>query len=161
MEARHQDRFHQVRELVQWASAYHERLAGQFRSKAKESDTDARLRMALGYVAEHEDNMHKELEQYLGDDSDHHAVLETWFEDAVEAPTASIDEVAPDALQADTVQDVLYTTLDSHKALMKIYEERAKGSPADSERELFDSLITQYKAEQRRFARNMQRLEDY
>lgn len=153
--------FKQVRELVQWVADYHAHLKGLYTAKAAASDTGERLRMSLNYVADHEENMQSELDQYLAEDSVHKGVLDTWFEKAVDAPDAPLLNETPGTLGMETVQDVLDTTLASHGMLQKLFTQRAEHAVASTEAELFKSLADQYDAELRRLVRNMQRLEDY
>lgn len=155
------DRFHQVRDLVHWAARHHAHLANLYFARATERSSDSRMRMALGYVAEHEERMQKELEQYLDEDNNHQRLLETRFEDIVNVPSPPGEVEALDALGADTVQEALMATLDSHKTLHALYSSRARQAGSDGERELFESLLKQYEAESKRFSRNMQRLDDY
>ncbi len=153
--------FKQVRELVQWVADYHAHLKGLYTAKAAASDVGERLKMSLSYVAEHEESLRSELEQYLAEDSVHKGVLDTWFEEAVDAPDAPLLEKSPDTLALHSVQDVLDNTLASHHMLQALFTQRAEHAVAGTESELFTSLANQYEAELRRLVRNMQRLEDY
>ncbi len=153
--------FKQVRELVQWVADYHAHLKGLYTAKAADAGIGERLKMSLKYVADHEESMQSELDQYLAEDSVHKGVLDTWFEEAVDAPNAPLLKEAPASLGTETVQDVLNITLASHRMLGELLTQRAEHAVAGAEAELFKSLADQYDAELRRLARNMQRLEDY
>ena len=153
--------FKQVRDLVQWVADYHAHLRGLYQEKAAANGLGERLKMALSYVADHEESLQSELDQYLTEDSVHKGVLDTWFEEAVDAPEAPLLEQGPDTLQLRSVQDVLDTTLASHHLLQALFTQRAEHAVASAETELFNSLANQYEAELRRLVRNMQRLEDY
>lgn len=154
-------RFHQIRELVRWVVDYHARLKGMYSEKASSGEISDRLRMALEYVAEHEGKMQSELAQYLAEDSIHRGVLDTWFEEAVELAHVPMLDEPPEILSTHSVQDVLDTSMASHRLLQDLYNQRAQHAVSAAERELFNSLSEQYEAEIRRLARNMQRLEDY
>src|SRR5690554_7950273 len=79
-------RFHQVKELVDWAAGYHRRLAEQYTALAGGGGVDERVRMALEYLAERERKQEGDLAGYLDDGSDHSTVLETWFDDPAHFP---------------------------------------------------------------------------
>lgn len=153
--------FKQIRALLQWVADYHAHLKDMYTARGAIGQPDERLRMALGYVAEHEEKMQEELQKYLSTESSHRTIVDTYFEEPVEAPDTPLLEKDADSLAADSVQAVLKTAMDSHKLLKELYDERARHAVGDTERELFDSLSGHYEAEIRRLVRNMQRLEDY
>ena len=155
------EHFKQIRELVQWAADYHARLAVSYSEKASNGTPGERQHMALKYVADYQRSLQTELQKYLADESDHRGVLDTWFEEAVDAPTVPELDSTVEAADAASVQKVLSATLASQRPLQELYKQRAEHAVSGSERELFESLIGQYDAEVRRFSRNMQRLEDY
>lgn len=153
-------RFHQVRELVNWAADYHARLAAAYTERAA-GQVGERARMALEYLAEHERKMQADLEGYLEDGSDHRGVLETWFDDPADFPHAPTLDRLTECVSCDSVQDVLSTALTMHRTLQDLYAHRVERATAEAEREFFASLSSGHEAEVRRLARDMQRLEDY
>ncbi|NND90427.1 MAG: 2-hydroxyacyl-CoA dehydratase [Granulosicoccus sp.] len=117
--------------------------------------------MCLDYVAKHEQHLQSELEQYLAEDSSHRGVLDTWFEEAVEVPSAPLLAENHKTLDVDSPQEVLDIALASNRTLQELYDQRAQHAVSSAERELFESLSGQNEAEIRRLVRNIQRLEDY
>ncbi|HSP59264.1 MAG TPA: 2-hydroxyacyl-CoA dehydratase [Halomonas sp.] len=153
-------RFHQVKDLVTWAVAYHRRLAQQFSALAG-GGVNERVRMALEYLAEHEQKMENDLTGYLNDGSDHSKVLEIWIDDPNDFPHAPVLERLPDCIDCETVQSVLSTALTAHRTLQDLYAHRAELAGISDEKAFFEALGKGHEAEVRRIARDMQRLEDY
>lgn len=153
-------RFHQVKELVEWAAGYHRRLAEQFTALAG-GGTEERVRMALEYLAERERKQEGDLTGYLDDGSDHSKVLETWFDDPADFPHPPVLERFPGCIDCETVQSVLSTALTAHRTLQDLYAHRAELAGGDDERAFFEALANGHEAEVRRIARDIQRLEDY
>lgn len=153
-------RFHQVRELVKWAAQYHARLADQY-ARLATGDVAERTRMALDYLAEHERKLQADLEDYLGEESEHRNVLDTWFDDPNDFPHPPVLERLPEAIDCDSVQGVLATALTAHRTLQDLYRHRSERASAQSEEEFFAALAAAHEGEVRRIARDMQRLEDY
>ena len=154
-------RFHQVKELVDWAAGYHRRLAEQYAALAAGADVDERLRMALDYLVERERKQENDLTGYLDDGSDHSQVLETWFDDPNDFPHPPVLERLPDCIECDSVQSVLTTALTAHRTLQDLYSHRAELAGGRDEKAFFEALAAGHEAEVRRIARDIQRLEDY
>jgi len=112
-------RFHQVKELVDWAADYHRRLADQYAALA-DGEVGERVRMALEYLAEHEQKMQRELIEYRHDGSDHRAVLEAWFDDPADFPHPPVLERLPECIDCSSVQNVLSTALTAHRTLQDL-----------------------------------------
>ncbi len=153
-------RFHQVKELVHWAADYHQRLAEHYAKHAGD-DVKERVRMALEYLANHERTLQANLEDYFTDGSDHHAVLDTWFDDPADFPHLPVLDRLPGCMDCESVQDVLATALTTHKTLQDLYRHRADRASIEEEREFFAALAAGHDGEVRRLARDIQRLEDY
>ncbi|MCE8025919.1 MULTISPECIES: 2-hydroxyacyl-CoA dehydratase [Halomonadaceae] len=153
-------RFHQVKELVDWAADYHARLADQYARLAASGD-DERVKMALEYLAQRERKLQGDLLGYLDDGSDHRSVLEAWFDDPNDFPHAPVLERLPDGVDGKSVQDVLATALTAHRTLQDLYAHRAELAGGSGEKGFFEALASGHEAEVRRIARDMQRLEDY
>lgn len=153
-------RFHQVKELVRWASEYHARLAEQY-DELSAGDVSDRVRMALDYLAERERKMQAGLEDYFGDGSNHNSVLNTWFDDPNDFPHPPVLERLTRCMDRNNVQDVLATALTTHKTLQDLYVHRADCASIEAERDFFIALAAGHEGEVRRLARDMQRLEDY
>lgn len=153
-------RFHQVKELVEWAANFHRRLAEQYTGLAG-GEVGERVRMALEYLAEHERKMENDLTEYLADGSDHRKVLETWFDDPTDFPHPPVLERLPECIECASVQGVLATALTAHRTLQDLYDYRAERAVGREERDFFEALSRGHEAEVRRIARDMQRLEDY
>ncbi|MGJ7460635.1 2-hydroxyacyl-CoA dehydratase [Halomonas sp. MA07-2] len=153
-------RFHQVKELVDWAAGYHRRLAEQYSTLAG-GGVDERVRMALDYLAERERKQENDLTGYLADGSDHSKVLETWFDDPADFPHPPVLERLPGCIDCETVQSVLSTALTAHRTLQDLYVHRMELAGGSDEKAFFESLSNGHEAEVRRIARDMQRLEDY
>ena len=153
-------RFHQVKELVDWAAGYHRRLAEQYSALAN-GGVDERVRMALEYLAERERKQENDLTGYLGDGSDHSQVLETWFDDPNDFPHPPVLERLPDCIECDSVQSVLATALTAHRTLQDLYTHREELAGGSDEKVFFEALANGHEAEVRRISRDMQRLEDY
>ncbi|MCE0732248.1 2-hydroxyacyl-CoA dehydratase [Halomonas sp. G15] len=153
-------RFHQVKELVDWAAGYHRRLAEQYAALAG-GEVGERVQMALEYLAEHERKMEQELTEYRQDGSDHGAVLEAWFDDPADFPHPPVLERLPECIDCSNVQSVLSTALTAHRTLQDLYDHRAERAAGSDEREFFEALSRGHEGEVRRIARDMQRLEDY
>lgn len=154
-------RFHQVKELVDWAAGYHRRLAEQYTALAGGGDVDERVRMALEYLAERERKQENDLTGYLDDGSDHSQVLETWFDDPNDFPHPPVLERLPECIACDSVQSVLATALTTHRTLQDLYAHRAELAGGSDEKAFFEALAAGHEAEVRRIARDIQRLEDY
>ncbi|MGR4067787.1 2-hydroxyacyl-CoA dehydratase [Billgrantia sp. C5P2] len=153
-------RFHQVKELVDWAADYHARLADQY-ARLAAAGTDERLRMALEYLAERERKLQADLLGYLDDGSDHDNVLNTWFDDPNDFPHPPVLERLPEGIEVESVQSVLATALTAHRTLQDLYAHRAELAGGNHEREFFEALTKGHEGEVRRLVRDMQRLEDY
>lgn len=153
-------RFHQVKELVDWAADYHRRLAEQYMALAG-GEVGERVRMALEYLAEHEQKMERELVEYRRDGSDHGAVLEAWFDDPSDFPHSRVLERLPECVDCSSVQSALATALTAHRTLQDLYTHRAEQAAGSEERAFFEALSRGHEAEVRRIARDIQRLEDY
>ena len=153
-------RFHQIRELLSWATDYHARLAAAYTGMAG-GDVGERVRMALRYLAEHEKAMQASLEQYLSEDSEHRSVLDTWFDDPVDFPHAPVLERLSEGMTCNDMQSVLATALATHRTLQDLYALRAEHAVTTTETEFFEALTNGHDAEVRRLSRDMQRLEDY
>lgn len=153
-------RFHQVKELVDWAADYHARLAEAY-DRMAQSGVNDRVRMALDYLAERERKLQADLLGYLDDGSDHTAVLTTWFDDPNDFPHAPVLERLPKDVDGESVQSVLAMALTAHRTLQDMYAHRAETAGGNDERAFFESLSAGHEAEVRRIARDMQRLEDY
>lgn len=154
-------RFHQVKELVDWAAGYHRRLAEQYTALAAGEGVNERLRMALEYLAERERKQESDLTGYLNDGSDHRQVLDTWFDDPADPPHPPVLERLPEGLDGDSVQSVLATALTAHRTLQDLYAHRAELAAGRDETAFFEALAAGHEAEVRRIARDIQRLEDY
>lgn len=153
-------RFHQVKELVDWAADYHARLADQYARLAAVGEEE-RVRMALEYLAQRERKLQGDLLGYLDDGSDHRSVLEAWFDDPNDFPHAPVLERLPEGVDGKRVQDVLATALTAHRTLQDLYAHRAELAGGSDERSFFEALASGHEAEVRRIVRDMQRLEDY
>ncbi|MDR5901252.1 2-hydroxyacyl-CoA dehydratase [Halomonas icarae] len=151
-------RFHQVKELVDWAVDFHRRLAEQYTALAQ-GEVSERVKMALEYLAEHEEKMQRELEEYRQEDQ--RGVLDAWFDDPSDFPHPPMLERLPKSLDCSSVQSVLATALTAHRTLQDLYEHRAEGAVGRDEHAFFAALSRGHEAEVRRVARDMQRLEDY
>lgn len=153
-------RFHQVKELVNWAADFHARMADQYQRLAGSTSSE-RQRMALEYLAQRERKQHAELSAYAAENGDHTAVLETWFDDPADFPHPPVVERLPERIGGGEVQDVLATALATHRTLQDLYEHRAELAGGDREKTFFRSLADEHEAEVRRIVRDLQRLEDY
>ena len=78
-------RYNQVKDLIEWATGYHARMARQYSDAASQAEHE-RLAMALRYLADSELKMKTGLEALFHDGSDHREVLETWFDDSSDFP---------------------------------------------------------------------------
>lgn len=154
-------RFHQVKELVDWAAGYHRRLADQYSGLVSDCGPTERVKMALEYLAERERKLEHDLIGYLEDGSDHSSVLETWFDDPADFPHPPVLERLPGCIACESVQSVLTTALTAHRTLQDLYAHRAELAGGDDERSFFEALSNGHEAEVRRIARDIQRLEDY
>ncbi len=154
-------RFHQVKELVDWAAGYHRRLAEQYAALAAGADVDERLRMALDYLVERERKQESDLVGYLDDGSDHSQVLDTWFDDPADFPHPPVLERLPERLDGGSLQDLLSTALTAHRTLQDLYAHRAELAGSRDEKAFFEALAAGHDAEVRRIARDIQRLEAY
>ncbi|PMR76948.1 hypothetical protein [Billgrantia endophytica] len=153
-------RFHQVKDLVDWAADYHARLAGQYTQLAA-SGVDERVGMALTYLAERERKLQSDLVGYLEDGSDHRSVLNVWFDDPNDFPHPPVLERLPEEVDCESVRNVLATALTAHRTLQDLYAHRGDLASGRDEKQFFDALSAGHEAEVRRIARDMQRLEDY
>lgn len=153
-------RFHQVRDIVNWAADFHARLAQQYTTEAKSSD-DERVRMALTYLAQHEHNMQAGLARYLAPDNHHRNVLDTWYSDLTELPQPDGLCILCDCISCTTVASALTKALETHETLEAMYRHRSRDSAIDAEKAFFASLAGGHEAEMRRMVRDMARLEAY
>jgi hypothetical protein len=153
-------RFHQVKELVDWAANYHARLADQYTQLAA-GGVDERVRMALEYLAERERKQQADLEGYYEDGSDHRKVLDTWFDEPSDFPHPPVLERLPESLNGDSVQSVLATALTAHRTLQDLYAHRGDLAGGSDEKQFFEALAAGHEAEVRRIVRDIQRLEAY
>lgn len=154
-------RFHQVKELVEWAADYHQRLAEQYSLMAVREGTSERVRLALEYLAGRELKQQKALLGYLEDGNEHAKVLEGWFSDPADIHHLPVLERLPNGLSRDNLQAVLTTALAGHRTLQDLYAHRAELTRAGDQRDFFEALSADHEAEVRRIVRDIQRLEDY
>ncbi|ASJ73573.1 hypothetical protein [Granulosicoccus antarcticus] len=153
-------RFSQVKELVSWAADYHAQLASSYTVLAA-GPVSQRVSMALRYLAEHERAMQASLAQYLNDDSEHHGVLDTWFDDATDFPHVLVLNRLSKGMSSVDMQTVLSMALATHRTLQDLYAHRAECAATSAEKEFFEALLGGHEGEVRRLSRDMQRLEDY
>ena len=151
-------RFHQVREIIEWAVRTHDELAHEYERVSKQC-LNERTRMALRYLADHERQMHTALARYLADGSEHRNVLETWFDDTTEFPQPTVVARLCDAVSDKTVEDLLANALAIHKTMEDLYRHRAETAPIGDERDFFAALAASHEAETRRLVRDMSRLD--
>lgn len=149
-------RFHQIGELLRWIADFHAQQQRCY-TEAAESTDDQRVRMALEYLAEHEQTMQSELERYL--EQAHAELLDTWFDDAVALPhTIAVEHQQADHAALD-VEDVLATGITVHRTIEALYRQRQVTAPTPEIGELFDALVRHQNAELRRMVRDMGRLQ--
>lgn len=151
-------RFHQVREVIEWAVQTHANLAHQY-DQASCACVDERARMALRYLAEHERQMHTALSRYLADGKEHRNVLETWFDDTTEFPQPSVVARLCDAVGDKAVEDLMANALAIHKTMEDLYRQHTETASIGDERDFFTALATSHEAETRRLVRDMSRLD--
>ncbi|MBD3897609.1 2-hydroxyacyl-CoA dehydratase [Halomonas sp. ML-15] len=153
-------RFHQVRELVSWATNFHSRMAEQYRQLATTTESE-RQRMALEYLAQREDKQHTELTRYATENGDHRAVLDTWFDDPTDFPHPLVVERLPGRTGNGEIQDVMATALTAHRTLQDLYTHRAERAAGARELAFFQSLADGHEAEVRHIVRDLQQLDAY
>ena len=151
-------RFHQIREIIEWAVQTHAGLAHAYEQLCKQCG-DERSRMALRYLADHEHQMQAELARYLADDSEHLNLLETWFDDPTEFPHPTVVSRLCDAVGDKAMEDLLANALAIHKTMEDFYRHRAETTAIGDERDFFAALAASHEAETRRLVRDMSRLD--
>lgn len=151
-------RFHQIREIIEWAVQTHAGLAHAYEQLAKQC-SDERSRMALRYLADHEHQMQAALARYLADGSEHRNILETWFDDPTEFPQPTVVARLCDAVGDKAIEDLLANALAIHKTMEDLYRHRVETAAINDEREFFAALAASHEAETRRLVRDMSRLD--
>ena len=151
-------RFHQVREVIEWAVQTHANLAHQY-DQASCACVDERTRMALRYLADHERQMQIALARYLADGSEHRNVLETWFDDTTEFPQPTVVARLCAAAGDKANEDLLANALAIHKTMEDLYRQHTETASIGDERDFFTALATSQEAETRRLVRDMSRLD--
>lgn len=153
-------RFHQVREIVSWAVAFHGQLAQQFSTRAKTCEGE-RVHMALSHLADQEHQLQAGLARYLAADNEHRHVLDTWFSELIELPHPEVLEQLCAGLTCTTLDRVLASALSIHKTLETLYSHRAQVASIDAEQAFFSALASAHEAQARRLVRDMARLDAY
>lgn len=150
-------RFHQVREVVDWAMRTHERLADEYEHLGRQCG-DERLRMALSYLARHERSRVAALARYAADPA-HEKVLATWFDDTTEFPQPRLVDRLCDTVDGQATHRLLASALAIHQTMEDLYQHRAETAAIDDQREFFSALARSHEAETRHLVRDMGRLE--
>ena len=124
-------RFKKIRDLVDWAIAFHVELAKRYKQLAKQSG-DKRVAMALDYLSDHEHSMEAALRRHLtsGDD----ALLDTWFDDVNPLPHVQVLTGTSDSMACENLEDVVGTAITVHKNLGELYRHRAEAAGTEDAR---------------------------
>ncbi|MEA2119324.1 2-hydroxyacyl-CoA dehydratase [Halovibrio sp. HP20-50] len=151
-------RYNQVKDLVEWAAGFHERMARQY-SDAADSVENERLQMVLTYLASRELKMKTGLDDLLHDDSGHTDVLETWFDDSSEFPQPpELDKLAEQTVTG-SIEDVMKTATMAHQRLQALYEHRAERAKIEPEEEFFNALAEGHNSEIRHIMASIEELQ--
>lgn len=151
-------RYNQVKDLVEWAAGFHERMARQYSEAADNADNE-RLQMVLTYLASRELKMKTGLEDLFHDDSGHTEIMETWFDDSSDFPQPpELDKLAEQAV-AGSIDEVMKTATTAHQRLQALYEHRAERAKIEPEEEFFNSLAEGHNAEIRHIMASIEELQ--
>jgi rubrerythrin len=151
-------RYNQVKDLVEWATGFHARMARQYSEAAEKADNE-RLKMGLDYLASRELKMKTGLEGLFNDGTDHSEVLETWFDESSEFPEPPELERIAEQTIAGSIEDAMKTAAIAHERLQAMYEHRALRSRIAPEAEFFDSLAKGQNSEIRHMMASMEELQ--
>lgn len=150
--------FEQVKEVLNHVIGYHNELSAEYQKLAEETH-DARVRMLLAYLAEHEEKLRIGLEGY--ESGDHRSVLNTWMQNAPNIGHPRILEELKGCLCCETFDEVLDLAGRIHSTLTDMYQSLASQAATADERRLFESLADRQRAENKRLSRDAARLESY
>ncbi|WP_052367548.1 hypothetical protein [Algiphilus aromaticivorans] len=148
--------FRQLRDLLDWAQAFHVALTKHYQELAK-SQPDARLRLALEFLAGREQRIAEAMAAYLANTGE--GLLDTWLRDSAQFGHPSVLQRIPKCLGCADVHDVLANALTAHRTLQDMYRVRAELAQVPEEEELFHQLAQQQDAEVRLQARDLARLD--
>ncbi|TNH14623.1 2-hydroxyacyl-CoA dehydratase [Halomonas sp. BL6] len=152
-------RYNQVKDLIEWATGYHARMARQYSDAASQAELE-RLAMALRYLADSELKMKTGLEALFHDGSDHREVLETWFDDSSDFPQPPELEALAEQSVAGSIDELTETAVEAHRKLQSLYEHRASRAKIEPEETFFNALAQGHNAEARKLVVSMQEFDD-
>ena len=145
-----------VRNLLDRARAFHHEMSGYYR-RLDEGIDQERVRMILGYLQRHEQNLETCLAAYERDASD--AVLNTWFKFAagLDLPDRTVLQTVDPALSVD---DVVALAMRYDESLIRLYRQAEKSAVSEDVRNLFRRLLTMAEAEEHQLARDTVEMQD-
>lgn len=151
-------RYNQVKDLIEWATGFHARMAQQY-SEAADKVDEERLEMAFNYLASRELKMKTGLEDLFHDGADHSEVLELWFDDSSDFPQPpELDRLAEQTI-AGSIEDAMRTATSAHQRLQALYEHRAARAKIEPEEEFFNALAQGHNSEIRHIMASIEELQ--
>jgi len=150
-------RFRQVSEVLQWAQLFHDSLAKDYETLAKDHEKD-RVGMLLHYLAEHQRALGLALQHYEEDAQA--SVLNTWFNRVPKIDLPPDLNSLAKALEKLDTRGVLDLAITFHDALIHIYQTLAMQTSIPTIEALFQDLAGQETQEKIRTVRDALRLED-
>ncbi|MCS2609416.1 2-hydroxyacyl-CoA dehydratase [Halomonas dongshanensis] len=153
-------RYNTVKDLIDWAIGFHERMAHQYRDAAATAKSrDERLAMALDYLSDRELKLKSGLETLTHDGFDHREVLDTWFDETGEFPEPPALDALAERPVADSIDALMRTAADEHERLESLYRHRAEQAGIEPEEEFFTALADGHNAEGKRMVMSLKELQ--
>jgi len=151
-------RFCQMKEVLDWAVSFHDRLAEEF-DRLGDDATKERVSLLLEYLADHQRMLMSSMEKYEIDVADQ--LLNTWSQECppLELPE-SLEELRI-TLSGKESNDIINEAIKFHDELIRTYSELERAAEVDQVREMFANLASLEKNEKMRMVRDAQYLNDY
>ena len=146
----------QIGELLQWSVAYHQNLAQQYDNLSAETD-QSRMKMLLGYLADHEREIERGLSRHLEEND---ASLDgQWLCGGADYYPPQRLQENKDALCCESLEQVADQAVAIHEQLQTMYSELGQQNRLEHGRDLLNALAAYEEAETRRLVRDVGRFE--
>lgn len=133
-EAKSRNTYRRVRDLMDRVADFRKELARNFETTEKAEDE--RAQRLIDFMARHEEEMHRRLEEAKRDED---AILDTWLQ---YVPTEPLDQAMEAARPDDgmDLEDIIEKTLEVDRRLRDLYRQLAGNINAPSAKRFFRSL---------------------
>ncbi len=149
-------KFKQTKELIYHAVFFHTMIGDHFLDESERTQNQ-RLKLLLGYLAEHQRDQAKRLSEY-GDHAPN-KILDTWFQfiDCEERFNQIIHTLEKDET---TVEEVIDKTIMLYDCLITHFESFSNLCDTEEIRDVFECIVKLEKKDKLKIVRNVRMLDD-